>query len=157
MKVKVDFGLLLKHSRPKKKPFLLYIVALRRILDKILCSYNIFNLTNYETYYIFVYMAARFDPYRYFAYPQSPGQKQYEANAVFFRIGSLIHNLFRLLLSKNLALSWHRHLVQTIRWRLYQTAGKIVFHGGQVFVKVQRGLCQLLTDIRLSIWEFAPT
>ena len=84
MKVKVDFGFLLKHSRPKKKPFLLYIVALRRILDKILCSYNSFSLTKYETYYIFIYMAAQFDPYRYFAYPQSPGQKQYEALRSFY-------------------------------------------------------------------------
>ena len=53
--------------------------------------------------------------------------------------------------------SWHRHQVETVRWRLYQIAGKIVFHGGQVFLKVRRALCQLFTDIRLRIWEFATT
>ena len=53
--------------------------------------------------------------------------------------------------------SWHRHQVQTVRWRLYQIAGKIVFHGGQVFLKVRRALCQLFTDIRLRIGEFATT
>jgi hypothetical protein len=39
----------------------------------------------------------------------------------------------------------------------YQIAGKIVFHGGQVFLKVRRGLCRLFTDIRPRIWEFATT
>ena len=80
---------------------------------------------------------------------------QYEANAVFFRIGVLAYNLFRLFILNTLATSWHRHQVQTVRWRLYQIAGKIVFHGGQVFLKVRRALCRLFTDIRLRIWEFA--
>ena len=82
---------------------------------------------------------------------------QFEAYAVFFRIGVLAYNLYRLFILKTLAKSWHRHQVQTIRWRLYQIAGKIVFHGGQVFLKVRRGICKLFTDIRLRIWEFANT
>jgi hypothetical protein len=82
---------------------------------------------------------------------------QFEANAMFFRIGTLAYNLFRLFTLKTLSPSWHRHQVQTVRWRLYQIAGKVVFHGGQVFMKVRRGLCQLVTDIRLWIWEFATT
>jgi len=82
---------------------------------------------------------------------------QFEANAIFFRVGILAYNLFRLFILKTLAISWHRHQVQTVRWRLYQIAGKIVFHGGQVFLKVRRGLCQLFDDIRLRIWEFATT
>ncbi len=64
---------------------------------------------------------------------------QFEANAVFFRIGVLAYNIFRLFILRTLATSWHRHQVQTVRWRLYQIAGKIVFHGGQVFLKVKRG------------------
>jgi hypothetical protein len=82
---------------------------------------------------------------------------QFEANAMFFRIGILAYNLFRLFILKTLSPSWHRHQVETVRWRLYQIAGKIVFHGGQVFLKVRRALCQLFTDIRLRIWEFATT
>jgi len=82
---------------------------------------------------------------------------QCEANAVFFRVGVVAYNLYRLFLLKILSTSWHRHQVQTVRWRLYQIAGKIVFHGGQVFLKVRRGLCQLFADIRLRIWEFATT
>ncbi len=82
---------------------------------------------------------------------------QFEANAVFFRIGVLAYNIFRLFILRTLATSWHRHQVQTVRWRLYQIAGKIVFHGGQVFLKVRRGFRQLFADIRLRIWEFANT
>ena len=61
---------------------------------------------------------------------------QFEANAVFFRVGVLAYNIFRLFIFKILSTPWHRHQVQTIRWRLYQIAGKIVFHGGQ-FTKTQ--------------------
>jgi len=82
---------------------------------------------------------------------------QLKANAMFFRIGTLAYNLFRLFVSKTLSASWHRHQVQTVRWRLYQIAGKIVFHGGQVFLKLRRGICQLFKDIRLRIWEVATT
>ena len=81
---------------------------------------------------------------------------QFEANAVFFRIGVLAYNLYRLFILKTLDKSWHRHQVQTVRWRLYQI-GKIVFHGGQVFLIVRRRFCQLFNEIRLKIWEFANT
>ena len=82
---------------------------------------------------------------------------QCEANATFFRIGIIAYNLYRLFLLKTLSASWHRHQVQTVRWRLYQIAGKIVFHRGQVFLKVRRGFRQLFDDIRLRVWEFANT
>ena len=82
---------------------------------------------------------------------------QLKANAMFFRIGTLAYNLFRLFVLNTLAPSWHRHQVQTVRWRLYQIAGKIVFHAGQVYLKVRRGLCQFFTDIRLRIWEVATS
>jgi len=80
---------------------------------------------------------------------------QFEANAAFFRIGILAYNIFRLFLLKTLSCSWHKHQVQTVRWRLYQIAGKVVFHGGQVFLKVRRHFSRLFADIRLRIWEFS--
>lgn len=80
---------------------------------------------------------------------------QFEANAVFFRIGVVAYNTWRLFVLKSLDKSWHRHQVQTIRWRLYQVAGKIVFHGGQVFLKVRIGFDRLFAGIRLRVWEFA--
>jgi hypothetical protein len=80
---------------------------------------------------------------------------QFEANAVFFRIGVVAYNVYRLFILKTLNQSWHRHQVQTVRWRLYQVAGKIVLHGGQVFLKVSRRFCSLFDEVRLRIWEFA--
>jgi len=82
---------------------------------------------------------------------------QFEANAVFFRIGVLAYNLFRLFVLKALDKSWHRRQVQTIRWRLYQIAGKIVYHSNEISLKLNRRFCSLFKDIRLRIWEFANT
>ena len=82
---------------------------------------------------------------------------QFEANAVFFRIGALSYNMGRLFVLKTLGESWHRHQVQTLRWKLYQSAGKIVFHGRYVYLKVRRHLQGLFSDIRLKSWEFACT
>lgn len=44
---------------------------------------------------------------------------QFEANAVFFRIGVLAYNVGRLFVLKTLDKTWHRHQVQTLRWKLY--------------------------------------
>jgi len=41
-------------------------------------------LTHNKTYISFIFMAATIDPYYYFAHPQSPGQKQYEALRAFY-------------------------------------------------------------------------
>jgi hypothetical protein len=79
------------------------------------------------------------------------------ANAVFFRIGSMAHNVYRLFVLKTLDVGWHKHQVQTVRWRLFQTAGKIVDHANRVYLKVGRGLYRLFAKIRLRIWEFAYT
>ncbi|MFC1856820.1 IS1380 family transposase [Thermodesulfobacteriota bacterium] len=82
---------------------------------------------------------------------------QSHANAVFFRIGAIAYNVYRLFLMKTLDQSWNKHQVQTLRWRLYQTAGKVVNHSNRVSLKVRRGLYNLFAKIRLRIWEFANT
>lgn len=80
---------------------------------------------------------------------------QFEANAVFFRIGVLAYNVGRLFVLKALDASWHRHQVQTLRWKLYETAGKIVFHGREVWLKVRHHLRSLFMQVRTKTWEFA--
>ena len=80
---------------------------------------------------------------------------QFEANAVFFRIGALAYNVGRLFVLKALDGSWHRHQVQTLRWKLYETAGKVVFHGGAVWLKVRRNVKGLFEKIRMRTWRFA--
>jgi len=80
---------------------------------------------------------------------------QFKANAVFFRIGVLAYNIGRLFVLNTLDAPWHRRQVQTLRWRLYETAGKVVFHGGAVWLKVQRGIQGLFKEIRMRTWRFA--
>jgi hypothetical protein len=53
----------------------------------------------------------------------------FEANAVFFSIGVLTYNLYLGFRSNALGSGWERVQVQTVRWRLFQTAGKIIRHG----------------------------
>ena len=80
---------------------------------------------------------------------------QFEANAVFFRIGVLAYNVGRLFALKALDASWHRHQVQTLRWKLYETAGKIVFRGRSIWLKVRRQVRGLFAEIRARSWQFA--
>lgn len=82
---------------------------------------------------------------------------QTTANAVFFTIGALAYNCYRLFVLKTLDKSWHKCQVQTLRWRLYQTAGKIVDHSNRVFLKVRRNFYNLFKLIRRRTWEFAHT
>jgi hypothetical protein len=42
----------------------------------------------------------------------------------------------------------HRHQVQTLRWRVSETAGKIVRHAGQKCLKVTRTAVVLFESIR---------
>ncbi len=80
---------------------------------------------------------------------------QFGANAVFFRIGALAYNLGRLFVLTTLDASWSRHQVQTLRWKLYGTAGKVVSHGGSLWLKVRRHLVHLFAAIRMRTWRFA--
>jgi len=71
-------------------------------------------------------------------------------------IGILAYNIGRSFILRALDESWHRHQVQ-LRWKLYGTAGKIVFHGRHVYLKVSRSLQRLFARVRLRSWEFAQS
>ena len=80
---------------------------------------------------------------------------QFEANAVFFRLGVLAYNLCQGFKRWALQKEWRRHQVQTLRWRLYQVAGKVVRHGGRVYLKVRENLIELFEHIRTQCWLLA--
>jgi len=71
--------------------------------------------------------------------------------------GVLAYNVNRLFVLSTLDKSWHRHQVQTLRCKLYGAAGKIVFHGRYVYLKVSRSLQKLFAQVRLRSWDFART
>lgn len=72
----------------------------------------------------------------------------FEANAVFFAIGALTYNLYLVFRSDMLGGGWERAQVQTVRWRLFQTAGKVVRHGRQLFLKISAEALEIFTRIR---------
>jgi hypothetical protein len=72
----------------------------------------------------------------------------FQANATFFAIGVLTYNLYLGFRSVALGKEWERTQVQTVRWRLFQTAGKIVRHGRQMFLKINSAMLAMFTAIR---------
>jgi Transposase DDE domain group 1 len=72
----------------------------------------------------------------------------FQANATFFAIGVLTYNLYLGFHSVALGKEWERTQVQTVRWRLFQTAGKIVRHGRQTFLKINSAMLAVFTAIR---------
>ena len=71
-----------------------------------------------------------------------------EANAAFFAIGVLTYNLYLGFRRVALGARFESAQVQTVRWRLFQTAGKIVRHGRQTFLKIAAAMLALFTAIR---------
>jgi hypothetical protein len=72
----------------------------------------------------------------------------FAANAVFFAIGVLTYNLYLGFRADALGSGWQRSQVQTVRWRLLQTAGKIVRHGRQTFLKISAAMVDVFVAIR---------
>jgi hypothetical protein len=73
---------------------------------------------------------------------------QFAANAAFFRIGVIAHNLFVLFKHSVLGADWQRHKVVTVRWRLFHLPGKLVRHAGAWVLKITTGVVDLFRSIR---------
>ena len=80
---------------------------------------------------------------------------QFEANAAFFRIGVIAHNLFMLFKHSALGTEWRRHQVTTVRWRLLHLPGKVVRHAGAWVLKVATDVVELFRDIRAKSFTLA--
>lgn len=80
---------------------------------------------------------------------------QINANAAFFRIGAIAYNLFKAFVRWALEKSWRHCQVQTVRWRLYQSAAKVVHHAGALYLKVSAQALALLETIRRRCWALA--
>jgi hypothetical protein len=72
----------------------------------------------------------------------------FQANAVFFAISVLAYNLYLGFRSEALGNEWERSQVQSVRWRLFQTAAKIVRHGRQMFLRISAAMLDLFSAIR---------
>jgi len=76
-------------------------------------------------------------------------------NAAFFRIGVLAYNLFVLFRSAALPSEWSRYQLGTVRWRLYQVAGKVADHANRTWLKVRRHWLELFRSIRRRVFVFS--
>ena len=80
---------------------------------------------------------------------------QFQANAAFFRIGVIAHNLFVLFKHSALDTDWQRHKVATVRWRLFHLPGKVVRHAGNWVLKVATDAVDLFRSIRARNFTLA--
>jgi hypothetical protein len=75
-----------------------------------------------------------------------------QANAFYFHIGTVAYNLFLLfkqILDKNL----QKHTVKTIRYKLYNIAGKVIYHARETILKVNEEFIKQLQTIRKRAYE----
>jgi hypothetical protein len=79
----------------------------------------------------------------------------FAANAMFFRLGTIAYNLFVLFKVSVLSGQWRNAQAQTLRWRLYNVAGKVVRHGRRLILKVSTWMYELLADARVRSRELA--
>jgi hypothetical protein len=80
---------------------------------------------------------------------------QEKANSIFFAIGCLAYNLFVRFKQCVLSHSQRCCQVQTLRWQIYQIAGKVVYHSRQYTLKVSLHALGLLSSLRQRCHEIA--
>ena len=78
----------------------------------------------------------------------------FEANALYFHIGTLAYNLF-ILFRQILHSSWQKHTIQTIRYKLYHIAGKVITHARQTVLRVNEQFVEILNHIRQKNYEIS--
>jgi hypothetical protein len=75
-----------------------------------------------------------------------------QANAFYFYIGTVAYNLF-LLFKQILDTNLQKHTVKTIRYKLYNIAGKVISHARETILKVNDEFIKLLQTIRQKSYE----
>jgi hypothetical protein len=76
------------------------------------------------------------------------------ANALYFSIGVLSYNLF-MLFKETFTQSWKKHTIQTLRYKLYNIAGKVITHARKTILKVNKQFVDILQAIRQKSYEIS--
>jgi hypothetical protein len=116
--------------------------------------FNVFMLTYKETYYIFISMAKPIDPYRYFAHPHSPGQKQYEALRAFYvdRLPArIVAGRFGYTVASFNALR-HKFKTRELTFQFTEQPGP---HGSRIPKEVQQRIFEIRRTHNLSNYRIA--
>lgn len=81
---------------------------------------------------------------------------QFAANALFFGLGVLAYNLYKLFEKRALPEGYRRARACTVRYRLYAVAGKVVRTGRSLILKVSGAFVEEFRAIRLAIAALSP-
>lgn len=76
------------------------------------------------------------------------------SNALYFTIGTLAYNifiLFKMIMDKKL----QHHTIKTIRYKIYNIAGKLITHARQTILKIPKAYLELLQTIREKAYKFS--
>jgi len=76
------------------------------------------------------------------------------ANALYYQIGMLAYNTF-ILFKRVMQTSWQKHTIQTIRYKLYNIAGKVVCHARKTILKINKEFVLLFEQIRQRVYEIS--
>jgi transposase len=142
-------------STEKEKPSVFGLFcAIMQSYQQYFVVFNIFTLTYKETYYIFISMAKTIDPYRYFAHPQSSGQKQYEALRAFYidRFpAKVVADRFGYTVASFNALR-HKFKTQELTFQFTEQPGP---HGSRISKEVQQRIFEIRRTHNLSNYRIA--
>jgi hypothetical protein len=76
---------------------------------------------------------------------------QFAANALFFSVGVLAYNLFKLFVDSALPAAWCTKRAGGVRYALYAVAGKVVRTGRQLVLKVSAASYDLFLQVRRAV------
>ncbi len=81
---------------------------------------------------------------------------EFEANAVWFGLCGIAYNLGVFFKEFGVERDWKSFHAVTLRWRIYNTAGKLVRHAGQVILKITGGAekLQMFERARYRLYKF---
>lgn len=76
---------------------------------------------------------------------------QFAANALFFAVGVLAYNLYKLFVQTVLPDSWRNLRASSLRYRFYAVAGKVVHTGGRLLLRVNRLAHEMFSRVRGAV------
>lgn len=76
---------------------------------------------------------------------------QFRANALFFAVGVLAYNLYKLFVNMALPKAWRARRAGSLRYALYAVAGKVANTGGQILLRVSRSAYDFFAQIRKAV------
>jgi len=80
---------------------------------------------------------------------------QFDANGLFFAVGAIAYNLFKIFAQNVMPAGHSRRQVQSIRYAFYALAGKVVSTAGQLWLKVSWDHYELFSRVRLAAARFS--